>query len=211
VVRFELPDLSFFFVQLAPYLGRDFTVVRNAQMAALQLPKTGYAVAIDLGDIHSPVSSIHPRRKQEVGRRLAISALSVQYGRAVTATGPLFLSMVTDASGMVATVAHVPGTALSLHAVGTADCDQVGSRLCCGESPFQVLTLDGQWVRANFSLLADRAVLQLPKNVSIPVAARYAWEAWPQCSLYNGRGGPDDHAGIAATPWCWDGTKACAA
>lgn len=127
MVRFELPDLSFFFVQLAPYLGRDFTVVRNAQMAALQLPKTGYAVAIDLGDIHSPVSSIHPRRKQEVGRRLAISALSVQYGRAVTATGPLFLSMVTDASGMVATVAHVPGTALSLHAVGTADCDQVGS------------------------------------------------------------------------------------
>lgn len=43
-------SLSFFFVQLAPYFTRrDFTAVRNAQMAALKLPKTGYAVAIDLG------------------------------------------------------------------------------------------------------------------------------------------------------------------
>ena len=77
--KFDLPDMSFFFVQLAPYWPRrDFTAVRNAQMAALKLPKVGYAVAIDLGDVHSPVSPIHPRRKQEVGRRLALSALSVQ-------------------------------------------------------------------------------------------------------------------------------------
>ena len=75
-----MPDLGFFFVQLAPYFPRrDFTAVRNAQMAALKLNKTGFAVAIDLGDLHSPVTPIHPRRKQEVGRRLALSALSVQY------------------------------------------------------------------------------------------------------------------------------------
>ena len=43
--KFGLPDLSFFFVQLAPYWPRrDFTAVRNAQMAALKLPRTGYAV-----------------------------------------------------------------------------------------------------------------------------------------------------------------------
>eukprot|EP01043_Picozoa_sp_COSAG02_P022326 COSAG02_NODE_1158_length_14185_cov_21.954778_4_plen_85_part_00 len=77
--KFNLPDMSFFFVQLAPYWPRrDFTAVRNAQMAALKLPKVGYAVAIDLGDVRSPVTPIHPRRKQEVGRRLALSALSVQ-------------------------------------------------------------------------------------------------------------------------------------
>jgi sialate O-acetylesterase len=77
--KFNLPNMSFFFVQLAPYWPRrDFTAVRNAQMAALKLPKVGYAVAIDLGDVHSPVTPIHPRRKQEVGRRLALSALSVQ-------------------------------------------------------------------------------------------------------------------------------------
>jgi sialate O-acetylesterase len=43
--KFNLPDMSFFFVQLAPYWPRrDFTAVRNAQMAALKLPRTGYAV-----------------------------------------------------------------------------------------------------------------------------------------------------------------------
>ena len=29
----------------------------------------------------------------------------------------------------------------------------------------------------------------------------YAFEAYPQCSLYNGKGGPDNHTGIAAPPF----------
>ena len=62
-------------------------------MAALRLPKTGYAVAIDLGDAHSPDTPIHPRRKQEVGRRLALTALSVQYGQNLVHTGPTFKSI----------------------------------------------------------------------------------------------------------------------
>ena len=40
----------------------------QSAVAALKLPKVGYAVAIDLGDAHSPVSPIHPHRKQEVHR-----------------------------------------------------------------------------------------------------------------------------------------------
>ena len=32
-------------------------------------------------------------------------------------------------------------------------------------------------------------------------AVRYAWAAFPQCVLYNGAGGPDDHRGIAASPF----------
>jgi len=46
-------------------------------MAALKLPNVGYAVAIDLGDPKSPFGSIHPRRKQEVGRRLSLSCESL--------------------------------------------------------------------------------------------------------------------------------------
>ena len=72
----DLPDLSFFFVQLAAY-SQDYSLIRDAQMAALKLPKVGYGVAIDLGDPTSPQGSIHPRRKQEVGRRLSLSCLSI--------------------------------------------------------------------------------------------------------------------------------------
>ena len=84
-----------------------------------------------------------------------------------------------------------------------------GSRLQ-GESPFEVLLASGQWQRANYTLGVGAVDLALPANASHPVAARYAWEAWPQCSLYNGAGGPDDHAGIAATPFCWNRTVPCA-
>ena len=37
------------------------------------------AVAIDLGDPTSPYGSIHPRDKQDVGYRLALSARAVVY------------------------------------------------------------------------------------------------------------------------------------
>ena len=210
--KFDLPDLSFLFVQLAPYVPRrDFTAVRNAQMAALQLPKTGYAVAIDLGDPHSPCTPIHPRRKQEVGRRLALSARAVQYGEHLVHTGPTFAAVTTDAATGVATIAYTPGTSAGLHSHGTADCNQVANRLCCRESPFMVQVGGGagMWVRANYTVGEETVQLALPANYSTPVAVRYNWEPWPQCSMYNGVGGPDDHLGIAATPFCWNGTARC--
>ena len=37
------------------------------------------AVAMDLGDPESPNGSIHPRDKQDVGARLALSARAVVY------------------------------------------------------------------------------------------------------------------------------------
>lgn len=227
--KFQLPELSFFFVQLGPYFSRrDFTAVRNAQMAALRLPRTGYAVAIDLGDIHSPDTPIHPRRKQEVGRRLALAALNVQYGQKdLMHTGPTFESISAaahadvDADGddgvgvatAAATVSFTPGTAVGLHTHGTADCDQVGSRRCCEESPFEILLTTATWARANYTISTIEGQgpvvkVTLPPNTASPISARYAWEAWPLCSLFNGVGGPDDHTGISGTPWCWNGTTA---
>ena len=87
--KFAAPKLPFYFVVLAPCDGHkwcgSFVNVRNAQMAGLRLPNTGYAVAVDLGDTNSPARSVHPRRKQEVSRRLALQALKLQYGKSVVA------------------------------------------------------------------------------------------------------------------------------
>jgi sialate O-acetylesterase len=128
-------------------------------MAALRLNRTGFAVAIDLGDLHSPVTPIHPRRKQEVGRRLALSALSVQYGRHdIVSTGPTFASIaIAGSASNTATVSFAAGTAGGLHHAGTADCDLVGSKLCCGESPFEVQLGNGTWQRTNYTFLQVRA------------------------------------------------------
>jgi len=51
--------------------------LREAQATALSVPGTGLAVTIDIGDTFD----IHPRNKQEVGRRLALQALAGAYGR----------------------------------------------------------------------------------------------------------------------------------
>ena len=78
-MKFKLPELSFLFVQLAAELCcGDYSIIRQAQLAALKLPRTGFATAIDLGDPTGPFGDIHPRRKQEVGRRLSLVMLDVQ-------------------------------------------------------------------------------------------------------------------------------------
>lgn len=240
--KLHAPKLPFYFVVLAPCDGHkwcgDFVNVRNAQFTGLLLPQTAYAVAIDLGDVGSPARSVHPRRKQEVGRRLALQALKLQYGKAdLVSTGPVMDSItaaVADAGTTTAglTVKYKAGTAGTLHAAPTPDCDKVGSKLCCGESPFEVTTTTTatamatataagdqetdtetvMWVRVKYTIGKSGAVtLQLPDGVSAgpTMGVRYQWQQWPQCSLYNGKGGPDDHTGIAATPFCWNGTAPC--
>ena len=86
-------------------------------------------MAIDLGDAHSPVSPIHPRRKQEVGRRLALAARAVQYGEQIVSTGPVFESLATSSIDLTATVSFTAGTAGGLHRAATADCSQVSQLL----------------------------------------------------------------------------------
>lgn len=177
--KFQNPDMLFLFVQLAPstQLG-NFVGLRAAQMTALQLPQVGYSVAVDIGDISSPMGSIHPRRKQEVGRRLSLEARRLAYGAShpmnggeqwcrlqnllrvltllfwhkhdlkmwacatgestLVSTGPVFASVAAGSKPDTLVVSYTPGSALGLHTAPTADCDKIGSKLCCGESPFQV-------------------------------------------------------------------------
>lgn len=66
----------------------DYSLIREAQMAALKLDNVGYALAIDIGDPTSPEGNIHPRRKQEVGRRLSLSCLAMQYNQPLEYLGP---------------------------------------------------------------------------------------------------------------------------
>ena len=205
--QFGLPDLSFFYVQLAPY-RQDFSRFRLAQGAALQLPKVGFAVAIDLGDLTSPYDAIHPRRKQEVGRRLALSARAIQYAdRSVVYQGPTLSAAQFVSSNTIwgtsygARLSFVPGTADGLHAAGTADCVA-----CCEESPFEVMDATGLWTRAAMGITGDEVSL---RGVPHPIQGiRFDFEGMPQCALYNGVGGPDDHQGLAAPPfqYCAYGT-----
>ncbi len=85
-------DFPFLFVQLANWeaergtsnTGSEWAELREAQTLALQLPKTGMAVALDIGDS----KDIHPKNKHDVGRRLAREAMREAYGETLPPGSP---------------------------------------------------------------------------------------------------------------------------
>jgi len=215
-VKFGLPDLYFFFVQLAPWDGGagTYAAIRQAQLAALSLPRTGVACTIDLGDPASPFGSIHPRNKMEVGRRLSLVAWQQIYNHyEIIASGaeltaiqwPTFdlglgssIGNSHDSNDAAITLyfgTEVTGTAL--HLSGTEECVK-----CCTELPFIIGTSDGQSTRA-LNATVNNAVgtiaVAIPPELltrltarsvssSVPVtitSISYAYEDEPQCALFN--------------------------
>lgn len=88
-------DLPFGFVQIAPfrYAGRgrehEAAELRQAQLMVDEtIANTGMVVTLDIGN----PTDIHPRNKQEVGRRLALWALSEVYDYDVAYSGPVLES-----------------------------------------------------------------------------------------------------------------------
>jgi len=206
--KFNLPDLMFLFVQLAPTLGASMNVyfpqLREAQMVALQLPRVGYAVAIDLGDAHPPFGSVHPRRKFEVGRRLAAAAMHIQYDATDPGVGPVFKTATLNKQQI--TLTFQEDTAFGLHFATAPDCDQLGKQHshCCSVSPFET-EVDGEWTPAlKWSVSGTEVQLTASGDVT---AVRFDWAGFPGCVLLNGKGGPDDHQGMAASPFWFNFTK----
>ncbi len=66
--------------------GNKWAEMRESQSKAFDLPKTGMAVTTDIGD----AKDVHPKNKQEVGRRLAAIALNDVYGLPQTCSGPVY-------------------------------------------------------------------------------------------------------------------------
>merc|ERR1712232_193566 len=128
--KFGLPNFSFFYVELAAFKA-NYAEIRRAQKHALALPNVGFGTAIDLGFRGVP---IHPPRKQEVGRRLSLSAQGIRYKMPVTYEGPTMDHVNVSAAGSLVTAVVAFRSAENLHVHGTAACESWGDALCCDES-----------------------------------------------------------------------------
>ena len=65
------------------------------------MPNTSMAVALDLPDDDSPYRAIHPRDKQDVGKRLSMASMHYIYGLNFSASGPVIQSVVQSDQGHV--------------------------------------------------------------------------------------------------------------
>jgi sialate O-acetylesterase len=168
-------ELPFAWVQLPNYRNspqEGWPRMRESMARALELPKTGMAVTVDLGD----PTNIHPTRKKEVGQRLALWALGSVYGRPVPAIcGPLLKSHKVEKSSVILSFQHAE-TGLKTRDGGPV----LG---------FQLAGADRNWKPALARIEGDKVVVGSPE-VPNPVAVRHAWAENPVCNLINGAGLP---------------------
>jgi sialate O-acetylesterase len=174
-------DFPFLFVQLAnfnasnrPPTGQPeesrWAELREAQAMTLELPRTGMAVAIDIGD----ATDIHPKNKQEVGRRLALTAEATVYYREHEFSGPLFSGAQIEDGRVRLSFRHSEG-------LKAKDGDKLKG--------FAIAGADKKFVWANAAIEGDHIVVSSPE-VAEPVAVRYAWADNPECNLVNATGLP---------------------
>jgi sialate O-acetylesterase len=171
-------DFPYYYVQIAPYVygNEDPEVLPRfweAQAAIADvLPNSGMASTIDIGN----VNDIHPKNKQEVGRRLALLALAKTYGkREIVCEGPRFKSMAIEGNTIRVTF------------------DNVGSGLTSRDGQpltwFEIIGKDTDFVKADARIEGNSVVLSSPE-VKEPVAVRFAWHRMAEPNLCNKEGLP---------------------
>lgn len=180
------PELPFYFVQLAPFTygggrAQALPFIWEAQAETLKVPHTGMAVTTDISNI----KDIHPKNKQDVGKRLALWALAKTYGQDdIVYSGPLYKGMkMADGGNKI----H-----LSFDHVGG------GLKTRDGQPPshFMIAGEDKQFVEAKAEIVDDQVVVSA-ESVKNPVAVRFGWSETAEPNLCN-------EAGLPASPFRTD-------
>jgi sialate O-acetylesterase len=178
--KWQCGILPFIYVQLPNYMKpceepseSKWAILREAQLAALTMPNTGMAVAIDIGEWND----IHPMNKKDVGHRLALWAQKLAYNDSnVVYSGPLFRSMEIRNSKAI----------LSFSCAGSGLAVRGGGEL----KNFAIAGADKNFVWAEARIERDRIIVWSDK-VQKAVAVRYAWADNPDgANLCNKEGLP---------------------
>ncbi len=164
-------DFPFYFVQLASFgTNADWPRLREAQTKTLSLPNTGMALAIDIGTSND----IHPKNKQDVGRRLALWALRDVHGQKVEVSGPQY---------------NVTMIRRSLISVQFSNATGMRSRDGGPIIGFQIAGADKKFVDATATVNGTMIALTAP-GIDEPRFVRYAWASDPKNNLVNAAGLP---------------------
>ena len=191
--HFKQGDFPFYFVQLASFnsangnsrLGSSWAELREAQTVTLALPNTGMAVTTDIGE----ANDIHPRNKQDVGKRLAAIALNQLYNTKMIDGGPMYQSMKVEGSKIRLTFTNTGSGLLVKDKYGYLK----GFEVAGSNQKFYYAKA---WTEGNEVVVSCDAVAE-------PIAVHFAWADNPDdANLFNKEGFPavpfrtDDWKGI---------------
>ena len=148
----------------------EWAALREAQTKALKLDQVGMVVTIDIG----LADDIHPKNKQEVGRRLALVALAGSYGKNVSSSAPVFQNYI------------IKGNKMELDFGQKQDGFQIKGTTLKG---FTIAGPDRVFYPAE-AMVHDGKIILSSTEVPAPLAARYGWADNPDCNLYGENGLP---------------------
>jgi sialate O-acetylesterase len=172
-------DLPFLLVQLPNYMEpsetpseSNWALAREVQAKVLNLPNTGMAVAIDLGEWND----IHPLNKKDVAKRLTLAAYKVAYNENLVYSGPNYKSMEIKDNKIILTFTN---TGSGLISKGSKELRY-----------FAISGADKKFVWAKAEIKGDKIIVW-DESIKNPVAVRYAWANNPEgANLYNKEGLP---------------------
>lgn len=175
-------SFPFYFVQLTHWQagggtsqngGSTWAELREAQQNTLRLPYTGMAVITDIGNS----ADIHPRNKQDVGKRLAMLALKKTYGINIQGESPSFSSMTIKDRMAYLSFNNVYGGWQVKNKYGYIN-------------GFEIAGADQQFHYAK-AWVENGKVAVFSEKVANPVAVRYCWSDDPNdVNLFNSEGLP---------------------
>lgn len=185
-------NFPFLFVQLANFTNPQTTPgnsnwaeLRESQSKTLSVKNTGMAVTIDIGE----ASDIHPKNKQDVGKRLMLSALKVAYGKDIVYSSPIYKSMQIEDEKAIISFNHI-GSGLMVKSKH----DYINE--------FEIAGANKKFYWAKAEIDGNNVIVWSDK-VKKPVAVRFGWSNNPaELNLYNKEGLPaspfrtDDWIGV---------------
>lgn len=165
-------SLPFYYTQLSSLNRPSWPSFRDSQRRMLaNIPHSGMAVTSDVGDS----TDVHPRRKQEVGERLARWALHDTYGKTtVVPSGPLYKN--TSFRKGIAYVEFDYGQ-------GMKSSDGQPLRR------FEIAGDDGLFFPA-VAVVENNVVKVFSPSVKNPCRVRYGWQPYTTANLVNEAGLP---------------------
>lgn len=185
-------EFPFYWVQLAGFMPKaavppaadSWAELRESQSLTLSLRSTGQAITTDIGD----ANDIHPKNKQDVGKRLAAIALNKDYDRKdIVFSGPVYKTANIQNDRVIISFDHV--------ALGLRTTNKYGY-----VEGFTIAGENQKFVWAKAYLDGKNKVVVYSDNVKNPVSVRYCWSSNPDVNLFNS-------AGLPAVPFRTDNWK----
>ena len=189
-------DFPFYFVQLATFnanngnsqKGSGWAELREAQMLTLSLPNTGMAVTTDIGN----PADIHPKNKQDVGKRLAAVALNKTYNKGNVFSGPSYQSLKVEGDKAIVSFINTGSGLFTKNRYGYLQ-------------GFEIAGADHQFKYAKAYIDGDKVVVY-HDAIKSPVAVRFGWaDDAGDDNLFNKEGFPagpfrtDDWQGVTTS------------